>query len=307
MRERFRIHIRLTHYSDEEMFLLIRQRAKRLGWNDSSGAAKPLTGCNGISSGSDASSGRPANEVSLKHFDALPWQTNATGHYRFVDLPFGKYRITETQPAGVAEGKAIVGTKGGTVDGTNSVKDIILDNADGRYRDGYDFTEIQAAGGTGSALTAAEAQEMVAFHNQARAEVANPNGNPPVLPLPPLTWSNEIAAFAQAWANKLALTGQIAHRPPDGPDAQKYGENIAFNPTLMGGAQAWYNEKAFYVYPNPIDVDFAKVGHYTQMVSRRSTLIGVGKAVITTGPFQGMLVIVANYDLPGNVTGQPPY
>lgn len=32
MRERFRIQIRTTHYSDEETFLLIQQRAKRLGW-----------------------------------------------------------------------------------------------------------------------------------------------------------------------------------------------------------------------------------------------------------------------------------
>ena len=32
MRERFRIHLRLTHYSDEETFSLIQQRAKRLGW-----------------------------------------------------------------------------------------------------------------------------------------------------------------------------------------------------------------------------------------------------------------------------------
>ena len=32
MRERFRIQLRLTHYSDEEMFQLIRQRARRLGW-----------------------------------------------------------------------------------------------------------------------------------------------------------------------------------------------------------------------------------------------------------------------------------
>ena len=32
MRERFKIHCRLSHYSDDEMFLLIRQRAKRLGW-----------------------------------------------------------------------------------------------------------------------------------------------------------------------------------------------------------------------------------------------------------------------------------
>lgn len=32
LRQRFRIHLRLTHYSDEETFLLIQQRAKRLGW-----------------------------------------------------------------------------------------------------------------------------------------------------------------------------------------------------------------------------------------------------------------------------------
>jgi len=32
MKERFRIQLRLTHYSDEETFQLIRQRAKRLRW-----------------------------------------------------------------------------------------------------------------------------------------------------------------------------------------------------------------------------------------------------------------------------------
>lgn len=32
LRDRFRIHLRLTHYADEEMFLLIQQRAKRLRW-----------------------------------------------------------------------------------------------------------------------------------------------------------------------------------------------------------------------------------------------------------------------------------
>jgi Holliday junction DNA helicase RuvB len=32
MRERFRIHLRLTHYSDDEVTQMIAQRAKRLGW-----------------------------------------------------------------------------------------------------------------------------------------------------------------------------------------------------------------------------------------------------------------------------------
>jgi Holliday junction DNA helicase RuvB len=44
MRERFRIHVRLTHYSDEEMFLLIRQRAKRLGWAIEDDAVRKLAG-----------------------------------------------------------------------------------------------------------------------------------------------------------------------------------------------------------------------------------------------------------------------
>lgn len=33
MLQRFAIHARLSHYSDEEMFQLLRQRAKRLGWS----------------------------------------------------------------------------------------------------------------------------------------------------------------------------------------------------------------------------------------------------------------------------------
>jgi Holliday junction DNA helicase RuvB len=43
MRERFKMQIRLTHYSDEEMFKLIRQRAKRLGWAIEDEAARQLS------------------------------------------------------------------------------------------------------------------------------------------------------------------------------------------------------------------------------------------------------------------------
>jgi len=43
MRERFRIQLRLTHYSDEETFLLIQQRAKRLGWTIEDVAIRQLS------------------------------------------------------------------------------------------------------------------------------------------------------------------------------------------------------------------------------------------------------------------------
>ena len=42
MRERFRLHLRLTHYSNEETFLLIQQRARRLGWTIEDDAIRQL-------------------------------------------------------------------------------------------------------------------------------------------------------------------------------------------------------------------------------------------------------------------------
>ena len=54
-------------------------------------------------------------------------------------------------------------------------------------------------------------REMLAAHNQVRAEVR----------LPPLTWSPELAAVAQQWANDLVASGKFAHRPK-----HQYGENL---------------------------------------------------------------------------------
>lgn len=42
MRERFRIHLRLTHYSDDEMAQVIQQRGKRLGWSIEDEAVRQL-------------------------------------------------------------------------------------------------------------------------------------------------------------------------------------------------------------------------------------------------------------------------
>src|SRR6185295_2006418 len=61
---------------------------------------------------------------------------------------------------------------------------------------------------------------MTAAHNAIRAEL---NVNPP---LPDLTWSEDLAQFAQEWADNLANganCGTIFHR-----DQRMYGENIAF-------------------------------------------------------------------------------
>lgn len=152
---------------------------------------------------------------------------------------------------------------------------------------------------TGSSLSPKARQEVLDFHNKARKDVG----------VEPLKWSPELAKFAQAWADHLAEEGEFAHRPGDGDWAQKYGENIAINGTVLKGAEAWYAEIKDYKAGDPVPEDFStfKAGHYTQMVWGRTKSVGVGSAVMKKGPFKGQLVIVANYDPPGNVVGEKPY
>jgi hypothetical protein len=148
--------------------------------------------------------------------------------------------------------------------------------------------------GTGSAVTAQEMEDVLALHNKARKEVG----------VEPLKWSPELAKHAQEYADEMARTGKDKHRADD-----KYGENLAIGKgyTFLELVQGWYDEKAMYKPGTPYPGIGHGVGHYTQMVWRESTEIGVGKAVYTTGEYKGQLIIVANYNPPGNWKGEKPY
>ncbi len=152
---------------------------------------------------------------------------------------------------------------------------------------------------TGSSITVAEAKQMIDYHNQVRREVG----------VGGVTWSPQIAQFAQQWADQLASTGKFAHRPNS---QQKYGENLAggmgyANP-VMKGLQGWYGEKKLYRPAGaPFSMQLMPAGHYTQMVWRGTTQIGAGKAVCRTGQYRGWTIIVCNYNPRGNMLGQPAY
>src|SRR5262245_32821648 len=107
------------------------------------------------------------------------------------------------------------------------------------------------AGGTGSSLTAKEADGVVQYHNKVRKDVG----------VPPVKWSPTVAKFAQQWADELARTGNFEHRPRQGQWAQKYGENIAVGfgggYDTLSGCQNWYSEIKFYTPGTPIPRDFA--------------------------------------------------
>ncbi|MEA3213716.1 MAG: hypothetical protein QOE70_6773 [Chthoniobacter sp.] len=134
--------------------------------------------------------------------------------------------------------------------------------------------------------------EFLKVHNDARAEVG----------VPPLQWDPKLAAYAQEWASNLAARDAFDHRP-DG----SYGENIAgFLPGQgegpASGARRWYGEKSNYRPGSKVgDPQKGEVTHYTQMVWRKTTRVGFGIAVNS----QGMAILVANYDPPGNFPEKP--
>ncbi len=150
----------------------------------------------------------------------------------------------------------------------------------------------------GSNVTKEEAQTAIEFHNKARKDVG----------VAPLTWSNELASFAQAWADNLASTGcKLKHRPADGKWAQQYGENIFYaskaTVNALNASQAWYSEIKDFSYGKLNANNWAKTGHYTQMVWSTTKQMGIGSAVCPSGA----IIIVANYNPRGNFMGEKPY
>ena len=161
----------------------------------------------------------------------------------------------------------------------------------------------QPANDSGSDLTYKEAGALVAYHNELRREVG----------VSPVKWSPTLAKFAQGWANEVAKTGKLRHRPRDATSKNQYGENMAWGAgadfDALKGAEYWGQEAKFYLPGTSIPADFAsfKALHYTQMVWRDSTEIGAGKATVQAGPMKGWTVIVCNYNPVGNLVGRKPY
>jgi pathogenesis-related protein 1 len=150
---------------------------------------------------------------------------------------------------------------------------------------------------TGSEVLQKDAQDALDFHNKVRADVKSP----------PLQWSEELARYAQSWADHLAADCEMEHRPNSGQWAQKYGENIFWGEgedyTALHASESWYGEIEEYKYGPLTDKNWYKTGHYTQMVWKSTTHVGMGMAVCRNGA----ILIVANYDPSGNYMGQKPY
>ncbi|MCF8341153.1 MAG: hypothetical protein K9I82_09265 [Chitinophagaceae bacterium] len=159
---------------------------------------------------------------------------------------------------------------------------------------------IKIAKATGSLITSEDAEKVLLHHNKVRAEVG----------VDKLVWSNEIAAYAQEWANYLVSENncKMMHRSSANRNDKNWGENLFWGSSAtyykpLDASKGWAGEKADYTYAPCCGDNFMKIGHYTQMVWKNSKEMGLGIATCPTGE----VIIVANYNPSGNYVGQYPY
>jgi len=131
--------------------------------------------------------------------------------------------------------------------------------------------------------------EMLAAHNSLRA----------TLKIPPLTWSERLAARAQEWAATLLARGEFIHRP-----RSAYGENLYDITGALASpervVEAWASESRDYDYATNTCRNVC--GHYTQLVWSTTKEVGCG---VARGSRRE--VWVCNYNPPGNYIGKRPY
>jgi len=159
---------------------------------------------------------------------------------------------------------------------------------------------VLAAGSSSAGPKAAiDPGQFVDLHNAIRAAVKAPANYPgPWTPIPPVAWSEEVAAGAQEWADHLRDKDcKMEHSDSE------LGENLGLGKDLdaAGAVKMWAAEGARYAWTPQYEFEIP-TGHYTQLVWRKTTFIGCGRA--TCGR---KAIVVCRYSPPGNHIGRAPY
>lgn len=149
---------------------------------------------------------------------------------------------------------------------------------------------------SGASLTLDEKEEIVERHNYWRNK----------LDIPPLVWSDKLAAYAKTWAYELKQRGcKMQHRPQKGKWAQKYGENIYWSkgmqPSPTHVVDSWASERRYFNFETK--KWNMKCGHYSQVIWKNTTEVGCAKVQCGSGEE----IWVCNYNPAGNYLGQTPY
>lgn len=155
--------------------------------------------------------------------------------------------------------------------------------------------------------TNADVEKSLQVHNGARAEVG----------VSDLMWSKELEKDAKNYAQILAYKDSgLQHskfRNDQGENLSSFFksstkngvESFIFSKTPLTDASiGWYEEIKDYKYSKIKDIKTGPVvGHYTQMIWKNTTHVGLASATSKTG----VVYVVARYYPAGNYIGQYPY
>ncbi len=144
---------------------------------------------------------------------------------------------------------------------------------------------------------------MTQTHNRIRARLG----------IPPLRWSNRLAAIARNRAIDLAMNNNCTMRhtmselgenlfwasPVKWSDGRREPQKI----TAPQVAEAWAAEASNYDYSTNSCTPRAMCGHYTQMIWKDSKELGCGMAIC---PDKAQIWVCVYYP-PGNYVGLRPY
>ncbi|XP_028815292.1 Golgi-associated plant pathogenesis-related protein 1 [Denticeps clupeoides] len=121
---------------------------------------------------------------------------------------------------------------------------------------------------------------------------------------PDMKMSEALCRSAQAWADHLRSTNKDSRTMSLQHSDTQHGENLymsfSSSANKLTGKEAvenWYNEIKDYDFSNP---GFASnTGHFTQVVWKDTTEVGVGCAVVGNCVF-----VVGQYSPPGNISNE---
>jgi uncharacterized protein YkwD len=291
------------------------QNSSSTGSGQESGSSNTGSGQESNNAGNEQQQSSSSTENSQQSNNAgnaqeMPGATSPSGSTANATSPSGS-TANATSPSGsTANATSSSGPTANATSSSGPTANATSSSGPTANATSSNFT-ASASNSTGNMSSADFVKDMLAEHNRERAAVG----------VPPLVWSDKLAADAKPWAEHVVTEGHMFHDTKLLSTLGE-GENIAgygnpFNPkvgplTQGGGAPSWVDEKKDYQVGQP--------SHYTQMVWRDTKEVGCATAYgrgipysstnlghVASKPNEFMSILVCRYSPPGNYPGQKAY
>lgn len=210
----------------------------------------------------------------------------------FSILPFTEPSSTVIQPTSTLITSVIIATPSTAVSSSSSSVVVVTPSTTATSSAAAATT---TAASSSSSLTT-DQQSALDIQNNVRSEVSETA----------LVWDDTLASDALAWAQNLASSGgssgTLTHATGTGEGENLYWQSNSDNP-YTNAATAWVDEKSTYNGEAITGTgNFEEYGHYTQIIWKSTTKVGMGIASDGAGGYY----VVARYTPEGNVIGETP-